>query len=277
MNRKNLYQNARKQESDTFNRLSHKFEVTFIYDICSFERKHTHFSKKYLVANQESVREYALLTIQESFNSVSDNLLNGCISNNQPIVISLDDSVCRAIQYDIGPDGAILFLSDLDPLNHDWTFGAIFELADFGYLKGNKYVFRISTPGEFGGGGFTGSIKLIYKFLQLLIALNDVSTFICKIYRYINLKLISRELYNRGLRYPRQLREFFDLKSVWMTDEIKKRLPINSDLVYLIMSNLGYEQIDDKWKLATTEDSAKKRQNWLKIEKEIEKIRLSET
>lgn len=226
-----------------------------------------------MVSLEESLRTVALSVINESIGKTNHNWLEEAC-DDQPIVFYLEGSKDPlqgfGIDYAINKDGSIQFLNGLAPTQHNWTLTEIYELRDNGYIEGDKSGIAIATPEGLGGsyevaqimdtiifiGGAYGGIAAITSAMGIIRA--KYSTLI-KRWTYMDL----RSLY--------QIRQLLDKKSVWSTDEVKKRLSVNEEFAIKILTKLGYEMSGDRWHLGQSQKSLAIRSKWLAKEKEIEK------
>lgn len=223
------------------------------------------------VSLDEPLRAIALSVINESIGKTKHNWLEET-HDDQPIVLYLDNSGKDplqgfGIQYGINLDGTLQFLNNYAPLQHEWTLAEIYELRDSGYINGNDNLL-IATPEGLGSDGFE-----IARIIDMLIYIGGVYAgfeVIAKLICYIKNRTLIKKWKHMDLRGLHQIRSLMDEKSVWTTDEVKKRLAVSEQLATSILTKLGYQLSGDNWHLAHTKESLDIRNKWLVKEKEIE-------
>lgn len=249
--------------------MQRKIRITYItYD----DKGRDQYTSARTVSLDEPLRAVALSVINESIGKTKHNWIEET-HDDQPIVFYLNQSNKDPLQgfgikYGINPDGSLQFLNEYAPLQHEWTLAEIYELRDNGYIKGSDDLI-IATPEGLGAGGFE-----IAQILEAIIYIGGVYggfESIVKAVGYFKNKSLIIKWRKMDLRGLRQIRALLDEKSVWTTNEVKKRLSVSEQFATKILSKLGYELADNSWHLGQSQKSLAVRNKWLEKEQEIEK------
>lgn len=222
----------------------------------------------------EPLRAVALSVINESLGKTKHNWVEET-HDDQPIVLYLDQSNKNPLQgfgikYGINSDDSLQFLNEYAPLRHEWTLAEIYELRDNGYIKGSNDLI-IATPGGLGAGGF--ELAQILEVINYIGGIYGGFESIAKVVGYIKNRALIIKWKKMDLRELEQIRALLDEKSVWTTNELKKRLSVNEQFATKILFKLGYELSSNSWRLGQSQQSLANRSKWLAKEQEIEKKR----
>lgn len=267
-----------------------KFRVDITYDSYSYDDKGIPVRDKYeanrLVDGADSVRVVSMSVISEAM-SKGVKVPPWVEHKEHDIPISVyiaSDAVHDTesgftdsgfgIKYTIRQDGSVVILDGYSPLYYDWTFNTLDELVAEGYIKGDSRHIIIGTPGELGGGdlgifdwvGFIASLEVFARFSVAGVRQVRQNA------QLRNVRKIAEDWQTRGIEYPRHLREFIDTKGVWELAEVKKRLKLNDQYAIKLLTALGYEPVDDLWKMTHSTGSIKKRKAWMRNERKYMKV-----
>ncbi|QQS17404.1 hypothetical protein IPL44_03860 [Candidatus Saccharibacteria bacterium] len=248
-----------------------KKDITISYHTYDHNGRDTYSVRRTVDANS-GLRESATSVIQESLGKTKYNWLTE-VYKDQQIIFFLNNSGHDiyqnfGIQYGINKDGSLKFLTDYSPLRYNWTLSELEELRENGYIDGDLDHITIATP---EGLGATGGI--LPQVLDALIYIGGVYGGIQAIkspIKAIHGKVVAKKWSKNNLKSLSQIRELLDMKSIWQTSEVKKRLGVKEDLAIRILTKLGYELTGDKWKLGQSDESLALRSAWLAKEVEIE-------
>lgn len=225
-----------------------------------------------MVSPDESLRSVALSVINKSMGKTKHNWLKET-RDDQSIVFYLEGSDKDPMQgfgigYGINKDGSIQFLNNYAPLHHNWTLSEIYELRDSEYIEGDKKGIIVATPDGLGAGG--AEIALVLQAIIYISGVYGGLGAIGKILGFVRNKALLMKWEAMDLRGLHQIRHLLDAKSIWTTDEVKKRLSVSEQFAVNILSKLGYEISGNNWSLGQSQKSLAIRSQWLTKEKEIE-------
>lgn len=178
------------------------------------------------------------------------------------------------IKYSLRPDGSLHVLSGYEPLNHDWTFAELQELVAEGYIEGDPCEILVVLPTGLGAPlqdifDLLGFMANIYGLAQ------PASSLVLRIVRLVKdrkIRAVIKGWIANGIYYPLQIREFIDVKPGWKLTEVKRRLKLNDEYAIKLLMSLGYEPVDNIWRLTHTKNSINNRKKWIRNEKKYSKL-----
>ncbi|MDR0854288.1 MAG: hypothetical protein LBN34_07955 [Clostridiales Family XIII bacterium] len=233
---------------------------------------HCEYSVEKAISQSDSLRSIAIDIARDSMGKIDDELLTNnptFIDENPPIWFYLENCETE-ISYGINPDGTIQFLAnDLNEKSyHNWTLAEIDELIDNGILSGNKNHIRFLFAEGVGGGSCMEQVVWIVDWILRGYGLLTASHATVKFTKAVK-DMIVHKWKKRGIKTMRQFRDFFDTKTAWTTKEVMKYLGITEEVVSRTLLKLGYELVDNEWRISQSKTSIDLREAWIKREVEV--------
>lgn len=185
----------------------------------------------------------------------------------------------------VSSEGAIRFAPRFpDPFLAALTVEELRNLVDAGFAIGNPERVLVTIP--WGTGGGDGTVDIVNWLLDQGVDLSWqlprdalITWLSAGLFRGVRGGLRDRRARRvavlwaeqSGIRYPRQLRAFTDLRREWSLDEVARRLTIPKPLAKSLLKALGHvEDARSNWVIGTSKGSLALRRTWVHNEDRTE-------
>ncbi len=145
-----------------------------------------------------------------------------------------DESIFDETGYYLDDDMGIVFLTGYEWLSHNYSFGELEKLHEFGIVSGD--LADITIGDDVGGlGGVAEIVDIIQRIVEALKLIVGFAKYI------LRSKRIFTDWDKRKLFDATAMDSFLRLKDTWSVDALSRLLKLNKDILDKFMHNFGYD------------------------------------